>query len=132
MVRIEVLPDVLARLCRLGKRHCQDGLTDHSGKPPSPILRLHRSCFIRRRDRSKINTNANERVDSHAEPFSKRPLSSESHLSPHVEGLMRVFLLFRWARLFPRTDRRVGTLPGQSWVILSPKSSKVLPLLGFL
>lgn len=105
-------------------------LTDHSSKSPSPILCLHRCGFIRRRNRSKINTNANESVNGYAEPLSQRLLRLQSSSSPHIEWLMGILLLFRRTRLFPRRNRHVGTLPRKRWVVLSPNSSKMLPPLS--
>ena len=105
-------------------------LTDHSSKSPSPILRLHRCGFIRRRNRGKINTNANESVNGYAEPLSQRSLRLQSSSSPHIEWLMGILLLFRRTRLFPRRNRHVGTLPRKRWVVLSPNSSKMLPPLS--
>jgi hypothetical protein len=105
-------------------------LTDHSSKPPSPVLRLHRRSFIRRRDRGKINTNADKGVNGHAQPLSQRSLRLQPSSSPHIERLMGILLLLRRTRLFPRRSRRIGTLPRKRWVVLSPNPSKMLPPLS--
>ena len=121
----------MARPGRTNEQHSsQEGLTDHSRKPPSPILRLHRRRFVRRRNRSKIDPNTNERVDGRPKPLSKRSLRSQSHLRPYIKRLVGIFLLFRRTRLFPRTNRRISTLPTQTRLILPLDPALMLPLLG--